>query len=194
MPDSMLGGSGEDHLGLVIDFAQKLKSGAIDSMDAKRYLRGENRWFRRFIPINRKQSFDAAQFFGREGVSVASENPRSLALSELDVSRVRIKSYWSSGEGSIRGVEKINRFRQTKLIPFDAKIAATLLAEERQQTLELLHVLTEAGTILCIGTIFEDGWVIGLVREANHQRWVWSDFHISASWAGNSIQLAGVAP
>lgn len=41
MSKNMLGTSPDDHLGLVIDFASKLRSGAITEMAAKRFLRGE---------------------------------------------------------------------------------------------------------------------------------------------------------
>jgi hypothetical protein len=60
------------------------------------------------IPIGRTSAFDPVAFIG-EGWSIAEEDERSLALTEVDLSKVNFETMLAEGENSVGGEEKPKR-------------------------------------------------------------------------------------
>ncbi len=119
-----LGRSGEDNLGLVIDFANKLRTGNISRGEAKRFLQRQNPWP---TDIIHAVPFDPVAFLG-QGWSIEKEeqDERSLALTEVDLSKVKLKTYLRKGEVSITGEEKLNRAKASGDIRLDARFLMAL--------------------------------------------------------------------
>jgi hypothetical protein len=92
----------------------------------------------RLFKVNRSQPFDPAKFVGRNW-SIVEEDERSLAVIELDFSKVRFESGLQEGERYITGEEKLKRLMAMPEIRLDAKIGQALYEEKGQATLRFLH-------------------------------------------------------
>ena len=90
------------------------------------------------LRINRSTPFNPAKFLG-EGWSIwrgpadgdglsgnEEQDERSLALTEVDLSKVRFETCLHDGESSITGEEKLKRLKETGHIRLDAKVFQTL--------------------------------------------------------------------
>lgn len=79
------------------------------------------------ISIDRTVPFDPAEFISK-GWSIVEEDERSLALTELDLSKVSFESMLNQdqGETSIKGEVKLKRLKVADHIRLDAKIFLTL--------------------------------------------------------------------
>ncbi len=116
-----------------IQFTAFLKNGG------RVMVRGSN-----IVQINRTQPFNPSTFI-REGWSIwkgpidgnglkgeEAQDERSLALSEVDLSKVRLETMLRGGESSIGGEEKLTRLKASGNIRLDAKVLQTL---EKNQSL-----------------------------------------------------------
>ena len=80
------------------------------------------------LKIDRTKPFDPAKFFEEdgEGWKIMEEDDRSLALTEIDLDKVRLESYLQRGEDYISGEENLFRAKASKHICLDARIFQTL--------------------------------------------------------------------
>ncbi|MBU2634897.1 hypothetical protein KJ841_00275 [Patescibacteria group bacterium] len=77
------------------------------------------------IEIYRSESFNPAKFIG-EGWTIEEQDERSLALSELDLTKIQFKTMLKDDEPYVKGEEKLRRLKETGYIRLDAKIFQTL--------------------------------------------------------------------
>ena len=126
-------------LGIVCDLLEKLSDP--EWLEAsKKFLRKENPWPKQVdvITINRTRPFNPAEFIG-EGWSIwrgpadgnglegdEEQDERSLKLTEVNFSKVRLETCLKGGESSVKGEEKLKRLKETNCIRLDAKIFQTL--------------------------------------------------------------------
>jgi hypothetical protein len=75
--------------------------------------------------VDRKKPFNPAESIDN-GWTIVDEDERSLALSEIDFSKIRLETCLTSGEWSITGEEKLRRLKMTRYIRLDAKVCQTL--------------------------------------------------------------------
>jgi len=79
----------------------------------------------RIILIDRSQPFDPIKFLGK-GWSFEEQDERSLALTELDLTKVRLEIMLMEGEAYINGEEKLRQLKKADYIRLDAKVFQTL--------------------------------------------------------------------
>ena len=79
----------------------------------------------RILPIDRSQPFDPVKFLG-QGWTIEEEDERSLVLTQLDLTEVRLEQMLKKGETSIKGEEKLRRLKEVGHIRLDAKIFQAL--------------------------------------------------------------------
>lgn len=77
------------------------------------------------IVINRPKPFNSAEFLGA-GWTIAEEDERSLALTELDITSVRLEHMLKSGEKWVKGEDKLTRLKAAGHVRLDAAIFLTL--------------------------------------------------------------------
>ena len=116
------------------------------------------------LRINRSTPFNPAKFLG-EGWSIwrgpadgnglsgeEDQDRRSLALTEVDLSKVRFETCLHDGESSITGEEKLRRLKEAGHIRLDAKVFQTLW-ENKDKIPESWKEKTDCNTTF----IFFDG-------------------------------------
>ncbi|MBU3925971.1 hypothetical protein KJ763_02290 [Patescibacteria group bacterium] len=77
------------------------------------------------VSINRSQPFDPEKFLG-EGWKIAEQDERSLALDEIDLTKIQFETCLKPNESRITGEEKLKRLKKDGHIRLDAKIFQTL--------------------------------------------------------------------
>jgi len=77
------------------------------------------------IKIDRTRPFDPVKFLG-EGWSIAGQDKRSLALTEVDLTKVQLSTMLRDGETSIKGEEHLERLKKAGCVRLDAKVFQTL--------------------------------------------------------------------
>ncbi len=173
--NGMLGTSGEDILGLLIDFATKLRSGAITLGEAKRFLRKENPWLAGIVQAT---PFDPKSFLG-EGWTINEQDEKSLALTEIDLSRVILETCLIAEETSINtGREKLERLKAAGYIRLDARFFMALWKNKK------LIPESWKGKFICFdGTILlnPEGERYVLYLHYRGDDWLWNE-----KWLGNS--------
>jgi len=107
------------------------------------------------LVVDRSKPFDPVKFVGA-GWSIVEEDTRSLALTELDFSKVRFESGLQEGERYITGEEKLKRLTALPEIRLDAKIGQALYEEKGQATLRFLHDHFGVSWIEFAGTVLRD--------------------------------------
>jgi len=119
------------------------------------------------LKIDRTNPFDPAKFIG-EGWSIwrgdkkgdglkgeEEQDKRSLAITELDPTKLITQTGLNEGESVIVGEEKLARLL-LKAIQLDAKIGQTLYEEDGQTTLKWLHKALNVTWIEFLGTTLRD--------------------------------------
>lgn len=81
------------------------------------------------LRIDRSKPFDPAEFIV-EGWSIAEEDERSLALTEIDLDQVRLEHMLKPGESWVKGEEKLTRLKDAGFVRLDARIFETLWADQ----------------------------------------------------------------
>ena len=76
---------------------------------------------RRIFSVNRAQLFDPVKFLG-PGWSIEEQDKRALALTELDLTQVRLANVLKERETAITGGEKLSRLKKAGYIRLDAKV------------------------------------------------------------------------
>lgn len=77
------------------------------------------------IVIDRSKRFNPAEFIGA-GWTIEEEDERSLALTELDITSVRLEHMLKSGEEWVKGEDKLTRLKDAGYVRLDAGIFLTL--------------------------------------------------------------------
>ena len=77
------------------------------------------------LTIPRTTPFDPEAFIGK-GWKVVEEDERSLALTEVDLTKVRLVTCLKKGESSIKGEEKLKRLKEAGHIRLDAAVFKAL--------------------------------------------------------------------
>ena len=94
----------------------------------QRFLRGELTVSARSaspIPINRSAPFNSEKFIGK-GWTIKEEDTCSLALNELDLTKVSLETMLRPDELSVKGEERLRRLKESNFIRLDAKMFQTL--------------------------------------------------------------------
>ena len=114
---------GELNLGQVEAIVNKL--GGMNGVH--RFLSGELavREVGQVIKIDRSQPFDPVKFLDK-GWSIVEEDERSLALTEVDLTKVRLETMLRDGETNIRGEEHLKMLKKAGCVRLDAKVFQTL--------------------------------------------------------------------
>jgi hypothetical protein len=76
--------------------------------------------------IDRGSRFSPTAFFKEQGWQIVEEDKRSLALTEIDLSKVLFEMMLKEGETVITGEEKLKRLKASNHIRLDAKIFLAL--------------------------------------------------------------------
>lgn len=159
------------------------------------------------IQIDRSQPFDPAEFLGAgwsiwrgpadgDGLSGdEDQDERSLALTEVDLSKIRFETCLQKGEASITGEEKLRRLKVSGHIRLDAKIFQTLW-ENRDKIPEAWKEKINSNTrfIFFDGTILRsprgNRFVLYFCRRDGE--WHWSYRWLECDWSasGPSAVLA----
>lgn len=83
----------------------------------------------KIIKIDRSQPFDLAKFLGK-GRTIAEEDRRSLALTEVNLSKVQLVTTLREGETVVTGEERLRRLKEASCIRLDAKVFQTLWEDQ----------------------------------------------------------------
>jgi len=150
----------------------------------------------KIIPIDRSQPFDSAAFKGlgggwtiwrgpKDGDGLTGEeeqDSRALAITELDLSKIRFETGLEGKETSVKGETKLARLKKANYVRLDAKVFQTLW--ENQHLIPLQWKEKTNGNTTYI---FFDGTVL---RSPDGRRYVlclyWSDdaWRWGAHWLG----------
>ena len=143
------------------------------------------------LPIDRSTPFDPEEFFG-EGWSIwrgpadgdglkgeEEEDPRSLALNEINPSKIELIITLTEGEESVNGEENLRRLQATGNILLDANV---LLAFWNNQ-----HLIPESWKgkyVYFPGTILRDpdGGRLVFYLGWNGSEWHWSYYWLGGDW------------
>lgn len=139
----------------------------------------------KIIPIDRSRPFNPAEFIGKgwdfwrgpiDGNGLEgdlNEDPRSLALTELDLSKIRLVTMLGP-ETVINGEEKLRRLKAVNHIRLDLGIARTFW-ENKDLFPPLFKELTNGGTTY----IFFDGQIL---RRPSGRRYVLYFYFDGGRW------------
>lgn len=175
----------ELNLGQVEAIVNKL--GGMDGV--QRFLRGELTVSAKLthLPINRSTPFNSEKFIGK-GWKIKEEDTTSLALNELDLTKVSLETMLRPDESSVKGEERLRRLKESNFIRLDAKIFQTLW--ENKATIPESWkewVVFFDGTIL--RDSFGDRCILSLYRY--NGKWYWSCYRLNGdfSFVGPSAVL-----
>ena len=130
------------------------------------------------LQINRTVPFNPAALLGENWSSVeVDQDERSIVLTEVDLTKVRLETMLKDGESSVSGEEKLKRLISASFIRLDAKVFQTFwenkhfIPEEWKQPIrgKMMGVYFY-GTILRDG---EDGFVLYLYWNYDRDKWDW---------------------
>lgn len=167
-----------DFLPTLKDLLEKLsgESGQMWWAELKRFVCKKPCWLPNILRVDHSKSFDPVAFLGqgwsiwkgpKDGSGLEGEEEQdngSLALTEIDLTRVRLESMLEEGEPSVPGEEKLERLKAAKHIRLDAKVFLTLW--------ENLNLIPESWKEKTSGTttfIYFDGTVL---RDSDGCRYV----------------------
>lgn len=134
------------------------------------------------IPIDRTSAFDPVTFIG-EGWSIVEEDERSLAFTEVDLSKINFETTLAEGETSVVGEEKLKRLKEAGHIRLDAKVFQTLW-DNRHLIPESWKQKTNGNTTY----IFFDGTIL---RDPDGRRYVLYLYWQSGEWSWSCSWLGG---
>lgn len=178
---------GELNLGQVEAIVNKL--GGMEGV--QRFLSGLVVVVASVLRINRKKTFDPVGFIGK-GWKITEQDERSLALTEVDLSKVLLETTLKEGENVVGGEEKLNRLKATGHVRLDAAIFQALW--ENQGLIP--EAWKEVGAIYFDGTILLNphGLRCVLCLCWSDGRWGWGCGWLADDWnaRGPSAVLASV--
>jgi hypothetical protein len=103
---------------------EQVKADRITRENLQAFLRNPNLVFGPILSIDRSRHFNPAKFIG-EGWSIIGQDESSLALTEVDISKIRLETMLKDCETQVQGEEKLRRLKATGHIQLDAKIFQT---------------------------------------------------------------------
>lgn len=106
------------------------------------------------IPIDRTKPFNPVEFIGK-GWTIKEQDERSLALTQVDLTKVRFEDCLQKGETSVNGEEKLRRLKKMGHIRLDANVFQTLWENQ-----ELIPESWKQKTGGSMTDIFFDGTVL----------------------------------
>jgi hypothetical protein len=148
------------------------------------------------ISIGRGHRFSPTDFFGGRGWKIVEQDERSLALAEIDFSKVLFETMLKEGEATIKGEEKLNRLKASNHVRLDAKVFQTLWNNQhlipeswKERVGRSSRYIFFEGTVLqsrhtfryVLGFYWFDGQWIWICRWLNDD---WQCCHLSAVLAG----------
>ncbi len=148
------------------------------------------------IPVDRATSFDPVKLLG-QGWTIEEQEERSLALTRIDLAKVRLEHMLRGNEGWITGEARLRRLKEAGYILLDAKVFQTLW---KNQTLipEAWKQKTNGNTthISFDGTILRDpdGSRDVVYLYWSGGRWRWSYDWLEDDWSADdpSAVLASI--
>lgn len=136
------------------------------------------------IPVDRTSAFDPVAFIGK-GWSIVEEDERSLALTEVDLSKVSFETMLENGESSVVGEEKLKRLKAQGNIRLDAKVFQTLW-ENQHLIPASWKELTNGNTtyVFFDGTVLQDsfGGRCVLCLYWDDGEWYWFCYWLDSEW------------
>ena len=139
------------------------------------------------INIDRSKPFDPTTFIGN-GFSIDEQDDKSLALTEIDLTKVMFDTTLEKGEKTVKGENKLKRLKEKNVIRLDVGIFKELW-ENQHLTPEKWKENTNKNTTFLFfdGSILrnsnDDRFVLCLYW--NGGRWVWSYY-----WLGNDFNVS----
>jgi hypothetical protein len=139
------------------------------------------------ISIDRSQLFNPAEFIGK-GWTIEGQDERSLALIEIDLTKVKFETCLQKGEISIQGEKKLKRLKQMGNIRLDAGVFMTLW-QNQNLIPERWKEKTNGNTtfIYFDGTILlnpdDDRYVLSLFWGGG--QWYWYYYWLGHDWDAN---------
>lgn len=153
--------------------------------------------------IDRANPFDPAAFLGsgwtvwrgpKDGDGLSGEEEqdvRSLAMTEVDFSKVLFTACLKEGESCITGEKKLSRHTAANHIRLDAAVGQALLEEDGQATLNWLYAMFNITWFELPGTLLRDSngnrHFLYLYSDSGG-RWYW-DYY----WLGNDREAANAS-
>lgn len=156
--------------------------------------------------INRTVPFDVTAFLGWDH-SIAEQDGRSLALTEIDLSRVELVHMLKDGEPFVEGRELLRRHeRKTNYIPLDAKVFQYCLEHPDQ----IPEIWKQKLSIDFLGTVFRHSQnrsvfgtllryqrrrygILRLCWDRQRERWYWTYMRLDLLFATASNPSAVLA-
>ncbi len=149
--------------------------------------RSEIKPINHLLVIDRSNKFDPETFIG-SGWKIEEEDERSVALYEIDLSKVQFVNMLKDGETSIIGRRQLNRLKQAEYICLDAKVFQTLWGNRK--------LIPEAWKEKINGNtryIFFDGTVLKHPNGSHYVfclyweggKWKWTWIWLGNSWSAN---------
>lgn len=138
----------------------------------------------RLICVDRSVPFDPVAFLGK-GWSIAEEDERSLALTEVDVAQVTLVTMLKDGESRVVGEEKLRRLKDAGHVRLDAGVFKFLW--ENQEIIPEEWKRTGNGSIQYIyfdGTVLRgpDGGRRVLCLSRYGDEWDWHYGWLGIGW------------
>jgi hypothetical protein len=141
------------------------------------------------LQIDRSTPFDPVAFLG-DGWSIVEQDERSLALTEVDLSKINFETTLKDGERSVVGWEKFKRLKNAGYIRLDAKVFQTLLENQHliPESWKEEFKLMEGFSMADVFRIYFDGTVL---RDPSGDRYViymyWDDgrWNTRLAWFGD---------
>ena len=157
------------------------------------------------LAIDRSKPFNPAEFLG-QGFSIwrgpadgggmegeGEQDSRSLALQEVDFSKVLLETCFEGEETWITGEEKLRRLKASGHIRLDARIGQALYEEEGQRTLRWLHDTHGIRYVDFMGTILRspdgDRDVLFLYR-GDDGGWDRDYYYLECGWRAHDFSAA----
>lgn len=136
------------------------------------------------LPIDRSTPFDPIKFIG-DGWTIEEQDEGSLALTEVDLSKVRLETCLKKGEDCVKGEDKLKRLKKNGHIRLDAKVFQTLWENQslipehwKKETNGYTTYIFFDGTIVrsppgrrCVLSLFFEGG-----------EWRWACFWLGLGW------------
>ena len=150
----------------------------------------------KIVKIDRSQPFGPVKFLG-EGWSIAEQDERSLALTEIDLAKVWLETTLRDGETRVRGEEKLRRLKEAGHIRLDVRVFQTLWENQALIPESWKQKTNGETTYICFdGTVLRNprGYRYGLSLYWDDGQWHWNYDWLEYGWHVNipSAVLASI--
>lgn len=141
------------------------------------------------LQIDRSKPFDLVVVFNKgfrecfhQGWSIAEEDERSLALTEVDLSKVSFEMMLKTNEKLIGGEERLNRLKNAGYIRLDAQVFQVLWQNQGliPESWKIDGGIFFDGTVVC--DFYGDRYVLCLSWDDVEDKWCWHYFWLGEDW------------